>query len=305
MRNRSPADSSDTPITPPSGVNLNAFERRFNSTRCVFSASSSASSRAGMRSANCRWRSAASASKCDATKRSNCATSTSRYCGASAPASSFETSRRSLTCFSSSFALRSTTPRSRTADGDWVGSASRLRTGPRISVSGVRSSWLTLAKNCVFRASSSRVCSYSRATSACASRSRWFASASCRARWKTSASFCSASPSSSVRCCLSRTNSLTSSTRWIRKAIEPSAASTGLLTGLQKRSSNPPPSSGGRRMSYFCTGIASARRSPTARSSEARRLRAPLAAGSPGLSGNTSNRPRPRMASREVIVACR
>ena len=60
---------------------------------------------------------------------------------------------------------------------------------------------------------------------------------------------------------------------------------------------------GGRRMSYFCTGMESAVRLRRTRSREALRFRTPSALGSPGLSGNTSKRSRPRISSRLVMVA--
>ena len=58
-------------------------------------------------------------------------------------------------------------------------------------------------------------------------------------------------------------------------------------------------------MSYFCTAMVSAARRSRTRSRDARRLRTPVGAGSFGLSGKTSNSPRPTMSSRLVIVACR
>ena len=78
-----------------------------------------------------------------------------------------------------------------------------------------------------------------------------------------------------------------------------------MFSGVHHRSSNPPPAAVGRRISDCCTAIWSGRRLATTRSIEARRVLTPLAAGSSGLSGKTSNNPRPRMASRSVIVARR
>jgi hypothetical protein len=57
------------------------------------------------------------------------------------------------------------------------------------------------------------------------------------------------------------------------------------------------------RMLYFCTAIVSGGLVAMMRSKEARRLRVPAAAGSSGLSGRTSNSPRPMIASRVVWVA--
>jgi len=77
--------------------------------------------------------------------------------------------------------------------------------------------------------------------------------------------------------------------------ISPTGSGTGEFIGLQYRSSKPPPSASGRRMSYFCTAIVSGTLSRSTRSSEARRLLTPVAAGSSGLSGKISKRPRPRI----------
>jgi hypothetical protein len=88
-------------------------------------------------------------------------------------------------------------------------------------------------------------------------------------------------------------------------ATLPAASSTGEFTGLQKRSSKPPPCASGRRTSYFCTAIASGAPVATTRTSEARRLLTPVAAGSSGLSGKTSKMPRPTIVVRAVIVAAK
>src|SRR5262249_43729827 len=58
-------------------------------------------------------------------------------------------------------------------------------------------------------------------------------------------------------------------------------------------------------MSYFCTAMVSGARVARTRSKDARRFRVPVAAGSSGLSGNSSNRPRPRVCSSVVCVASR
>jgi hypothetical protein len=58
-------------------------------------------------------------------------------------------------------------------------------------------------------------------------------------------------------------------------------------------------------MSYFCTAIVSGFAVFRTSSSEARRLPTPVAAGSSGLSGNTSKMPRPRTSSRRIMVAAR
>ena len=99
--------------------------------------------------------------------------------------------------------------------------------------------------------------------------------------------------------------SVTSSTACTMQSTVPSAASTGELTTLQNRSSNPPPAASGRGMSYFCTDMVSRVRWRSTRVSEALRLRAPSVAGSSGLSGKTSNKGRPTMSSRCVKVARR
>ena len=69
------------------------------------------------------------------------------------PASSRERSSRSFTCLRSSWALRSITAASRRSSSGIAPLSSRRWAGPRIKVNGVRSSWLTLAKNWVFRRS--------------------------------------------------------------------------------------------------------------------------------------------------------
>jgi hypothetical protein len=84
----------------------------------------------------------------------------------------------------------------------------------------------------------------------------------------------------------------------------PSGANTGVFTGLQYRTSKPPPADSGRRMSYFCTAMVSATRACSTRCSDAAKFACPLACASEGLSGNMSKIPRPRIRSREVIVAC-
>jgi hypothetical protein len=58
-------------------------------------------------------------------------------------------------------------------------------------------------------------------------------------------------------------------------------------------------------MSYFCTAIVSGLLSSRTRSSDARKLLTPVAAGSSGLSGKTSKMPRPTISSRFVMVAAR
>jgi hypothetical protein len=58
-------------------------------------------------------------------------------------------------------------------------------------------------------------------------------------------------------------------------------------------------------MPYFCTAMRSGARVASARSSEARRFRAPLAVASLELSGRASNTPRPTISSRRVEVAAR
>ena len=75
-----------------------------------------------------------------------------------------------------------------------------------------------------------------------------------------------------------------------------------MFFGLQYFTWNVP---SGPRMSYFCTAIVSAARVASTRSSDARRLLVPVAAGSSGLSGKTSNSPRPSVSSRVVCVARR
>jgi hypothetical protein len=56
-------------------------------------------------------------------------------------------------------------------------------------------------------------------------------------------------------------------------------------------------------MSYFWMAMTSGRPVSAARFNEARRLAAPVAAGSPGLSGKRSNRRRPMTVSARVFVA--
>lgn len=82
--------------------------------------------------------------------------------------------------------------------------------------------------------------------------------------------------------------------------ISPSGPNTGLFSGAHQRTSKPP---SGRRTSYRWTGIRSGAPVASTRSSEARRLRTPVAAGSSGLSGMASNSGRPTMSARRCIVA--
>ena len=106
-------------------------------------------------------------SKCEAMKRTSAATSVSCSSILSLPASSLEMSSRSLTCLSSMRALRTITcavSRCSRAQSTSRHSCSRSA-GPRIRASGVRSSWLTLAKNWVLISSSSRM----RSSSPCSS----------------------------------------------------------------------------------------------------------------------------------------
>ena len=75
-------------------------------------------------------------------------------------------SSRSFTCCSNDRALRCTvTSRARSRSPSGADSFSSCSTGPKISVSGVRSSWLTLAKNLVLNPSISR----SRSSACCSS----------------------------------------------------------------------------------------------------------------------------------------
>ena len=114
-------------------------------------------------------RSAAKPSKWAAVARQISARSTSQYDAASLPASLVATWSRSPTCLSSVRALRATTSRSARCSGRSPGPPRSRSVGPRISASGVRSSWLTLAKSCVSS-------SLARATAASSSRC---AAASC------------------------------------------------------------------------------------------------------------------------------
>ena len=101
-----------------------------------------------------------------------------------------------------------------------------------------------------------------------------------------------------------RTNSVTSSTRWMIHATCPSGPSTGVLIGDHQRSSNAPgrPATG---MSYFCTAIVSGSFERSTRCREAPRFRTPSASGSAGLSGKASKRYRPTSSSRVRPVARR
>ena len=85
-------------------------------------------------------------------------------------------------------------------------------------------------------------------------------------------------------------------------ATSPEGDKTGELSGLQCRSSKPPPGFG---MSYFWMGMRSGARVERTRPSEARRFRTPVASSSSGLSGKASKRPRPSRPSRVVSVALR
>ncbi len=155
-------------------------------------------------------------------------------------------------------------------------------------MSGVRNSWLTLLKNAVFAVSSSPSFAF-------ASRSDAFAADSSRLRRTTSRA---RSSPSSFAC----TSSVTSSTRCRMNSSSPDAESTGRFFGLQYLAVNVP---SGPRMSYFCTAIVSASRVAITRSSDARRLLVPVASGSSGLSGNTSNRPLPSVSAVVCVASKR
>ena len=175
--------------------------------------------------------------------------------GRSRPASRREKSRSAFTSFRRRSALswarvrRARCVAGRTA----VPSASASSSGPSMSVSGVRSSWLTLLKNAVLAASSSPSFAF-------AARSSALAVASSRLRRSTSCSIACVRPRSSSPSSLACTSSVTSSARWMMYATAPPGPSTGEFTALQYRSSNPPPAPTGRRMSCRCTGMASATR---------------------------------------------
>ena len=133
-------------MRPGEGVNLYAFPSRLVRTRSIFAGSTSASSWAGTSSVRESPRPTPTDSNCDATRRTSAARSTRCAWRAVACASNRATSSRSLTRSSSTQALRSTISSSLFASAATASLPRSARTGPRMRVRGVRSSWLTFAK---------------------------------------------------------------------------------------------------------------------------------------------------------------
>ena len=146
----SPSTHNPARTCPPSGTNFIAFESRLSKTRSSFSGSASRATSSDVSTESSTSRSLATTSKSETVRRTSSTRSTRDRSSSIPPVSSFATSRRSLTCLSSTCALRSIVPRSRRVSSSHSPEVKSRRVGPRMSASGVRSSWLTLARNTDF-----------------------------------------------------------------------------------------------------------------------------------------------------------
>ncbi len=149
-----PSASSVTRMLP-SKVYLNAFEIRLSTMRSHISRSTYTGAGNGCTSTSRRR------PPCSTVERKVLASSrvrSDRSSGSNSacerPASMREKSRRALTSFSTRSVLRCATSRSARSRGGVAASCRASSSGPSISVSGVRNSWLTLEKKAVFARSS-------------------------------------------------------------------------------------------------------------------------------------------------------
>ncbi len=282
-------------VMPPANVNLKAFERRLATTFSKRSRSIQTGSARGGQSSVSRSATFESADwNMPPSSAVKAARSTGPNRACSRPASSREKSSSAFTSFSkrSAFWCASRSRSCWSAVSGAVESASVSSSGPSMSVSGVRNSWLTFEKNAVFAASSSPSLRF-------ASRSSLTAEASSRLRATTSRSIRRERSRSSSSTSPARTRSVTSSAQCRMYRTAPVSDRIGMLRGLQNRTWKVP---SGPRMSYFCTAIVSGARVARTRSSDARRLLVPSAVRSAGLSGNTSKSPCPIVSSRVSSV---
>ncbi len=162
-------------VTCPASVNLRALERRLDTIRSHMTRSTHTGSGRGGQSITSRSPAASAALRKTPTRSRVRA---DRSVGSNAPrrrpVSTWEKSSRDCTIRSRRRAPRWASSRSKAMPGARFGRSARAASrGPRRRVSGVRNSWLTLAKNSVLARSRS-------ARASCRPRSRWRARAPVR-----------------------------------------------------------------------------------------------------------------------------
>ena len=244
-----PPAASTVTAMPPSNVNLNAFDRRF---RTIFSHMPT-SSRTGcgngaQRTSNARPALSITERKPLARSAVNAGKSTGATFACMRPACTREKSSSVFTSRSSRSALRRTScSRSRWAAGSGSSASARLSSsGPSISVSGVRNSWLTLLKNVVLARSSSASMSIRRRCSSMApafwmAAVTWAATRSKNVRYSASSRRTGLTPSTSApsgRACPGVASGSTSAWRsgWPdRPAGRPSTPSRSTSSGAPAR----------------------------------------------------------------------